>query len=163
MSLGRGANPGDPFPVAYETAARAGLARGCLIVAAAGNESRRSQGIVRPVGHPASCPSIFAVAAVDANFRIADFSNRAINANGGEVNCAGPGVAVRSSFKLPQRYAVLSGTSMATPHVAGCAALWAQSNAALRGAALWMRLLQTARNIVAIPPVDDGRGMVTAP
>lgn len=163
MSLGRGANPGDPFPVAYETAARAGLTKGTLIIAAAGNESARSQGVIRPVGHPASCPSIMAVGAVDRNYKIANFSNRSINPTGGKVDIAGPGVAVRSSWPMPQRYNIISGTSMATPHVAGIAALYAQRSQSLRGMKLWTRLIRTARNILPIPPADDGAGMVQAP
>jgi subtilisin family serine protease len=51
---------------------------------------------------------------------------------------------------------------MATPHVSGCAALWAQSNAALRGAALRSRLIATARRL-SLPPTDVGAGLVQAP
>lgn len=162
MSLGRGAQPGEPFPVAYETAARAALQRGCLIIAAAGNDSNRSSGVFRPVSHPASCPSVMAVGAIDSSRRVANFSNRGINVNGGRVDIVGPGVNVRSSWPMPTRYRTISGTSMATPHVAGIAALYAQSSAALRGAALWQRLIATARNIAAIPAADDGAGLVQA-
>jgi subtilisin family serine protease len=161
MSLGRAVAPGEPPPIAYETAARNALNRGCLIIAAAGNESDRAHGVIRPVGAPANCPSIMAVGAVDENFRVANFSNRTINANGGEVNLVGPGVNVYSSFPMPSRYRRLSGTSMATPHVAGIAALYAQSSPLLRGAALWLRLQATAR-MLAIPVVDEGRGLVQA-
>jgi subtilisin family serine protease len=163
MSLGRKADPGDPFPVAYEQAAQAGLARGTLIVMAAGNESDRAHGIISPVGHPASCPSIMAVGAIDSMFRIANFSNRSINPNGGDVDIAGPGVAVRSSWPMPQRYNTISGTSMATPHVAGIAALFAQSSSSLRGVTLWKKLTANARNILTIPVADDGAGLVQAP
>jgi len=162
MSLGRAAQVGEPFPVSYENAARIALQRGCLIIAAAGNDSRRSQGVFRPVSHPASCPSIMAVGAIDSAFRIADFSNRAINLNGGRVDLVGPGVNVRSTWPMPTRYRTISGTSMATPHVAGIAALYAQSSAALRGAALWQKLIATSRNITTIPAVDDGAGLVQA-
>jgi subtilisin family serine protease len=163
MSLGRKANPGDPFPIAYEQAAQAGLARGTLIVMAAGNESDRAHGIISPVGHPASCPSIMAVGAIDSMFRVANFSNRSINPNGGDVDIAGPGVAVRSSWPMPQRYNTISGTSMATPHVAGIAALFAQSSSSLRGVTLWKKLTANARNILTIPVADDGTGLVQAP
>ena len=158
MSLGRKADPGDPFPIAYEQAAQAGLARGTLIVMAAGNESDRAHGIISPVGHPASCPSIMAVGAIDSMFRIANFSNRSIESNGGDVDIAGPGVAVRSSWPMPQRYNTISGTSMATPHVAGIAALFAQSSSSLRGVTLWKKLTANARNILTIPLADDGAG-----
>lgn len=48
--------------------ARRALLRGTLIIAAAGNESRRPS-LIRPVGHPANCPSIVAVAALDPALR----------------------------------------------------------------------------------------------
>jgi hypothetical protein len=51
---------------------------------------------------------------------------------------------------------------MATPHVAGCAALWAQSSAALRGNALWKKLQATARPL-SEPPSRVGKGLVQAP
>jgi subtilisin family serine protease len=163
MSLGRKANPGDTFPVAYEQAAQAALARGTLIVMAAGNESDRIHGILSPVGHPASCPSIMAVGAIDSLYQVANFSNSSINPNGGDVDIVGPGVAVRSSWPAPQRYNTISGTSMATPHVAGIAALYAQSSASLRGITLWKKLIANARNILTIPIADDGAGLVQAP
>jgi subtilisin family serine protease len=162
MSLGRGAQVGEPFPISYENAARIALQRGSLIIAAAGNDSNRSGGVFRPVSHPASCPSIMAVGAIDSSFRIANFSNRAINLNGGRVDLVGPGVTVRSTWPMPTRYRSISGTSMATPHVAGIAALYAQSSAAMRGAALWQKLIATAKNIGPIPAVDDGAGLVQA-
>lgn len=50
---------------------------------------------------------------------------------------------------------------MATPHVAGIAALWAQASGA-RGAALWQRVITSARAL-RLPIVDVGRGLVQAP
>jgi subtilisin family serine protease len=155
MSLGSPVQPGQAFKQAYEQAAVAALNANCVIIAAAGNNGNT------PVGSPANCPSIMAVAAVDSNLQRASFSCIGINPNGGEVNIAGPGVAVYSSTKMPARYASWAGTSMATPHVAGCAALWAQYTG-LRGKPLWNRLTNAARNI-GLPAQQVGAGLVQAP
>jgi subtilisin family serine protease len=159
MSLGAPVVVGTPPTVAYENAGRAALNAGSLIIAAAGNSGLSATQF--PVGRPANSPSIMAVAAVDQNLQRAPFSCRAANPNGGEVNIAGPGVAVFSSTKIPPRYAVMSGTSMATPHVAGIAALWSQRTGA-RGTALWQQLISTARAI-GQPAAHVGRGLVQAP
>ncbi len=146
---------------AYETVGRRALAAGTLIVAAAGNNAQRSAGNVGFVGLPANSPSIMAVAAVDSNLRIADFSARSSAVVGGKVDIAGPGVAVYSSWPMPTQYRIISGTSMATPHVAGVAALLSQATGAT-GAQLWAKLVQTARPL-RLPSVDVGAGLVQAP
>jgi subtilisin len=160
MSLGAPVWTGERFSVVFEQAARRALAAGTLIVAAAGNESERP-GFVAPVGHPANCPSIIAVAAVDSQLQVAWFSDGAVNLEGGEVDIAGPGVDVRSAWLAPTLYRTISGTSMATPHVAGIAALWAQQTNA-RGADLWKALTTSARDI-GLPREDAGAGLVQAP
>ena len=161
MSLGARVMPGQSFSQVFEQAASRALAAGTLIIAAAGNESRRPQ-TVAPVAHPANCPSIMAVAALDSAFRVAPFSNQGINPQGGQIDIAGPGVDVRSSWPRPNLYNTISGTSMATPHVAGIAALWAQSNAAFRGRALMSVLTQSARRL-NLSARDVGAGLVQAP
>ncbi len=159
MSLGGAVGVGTPPTVAYENAGRAALNAGSLIIAAAGNDGNHPT--LFPVARPANSPSIMAVAAVDQNLQRAAFSCRGVNPNGGEVNIAAPGVGVFSSTKMPARYATWNGTSMATPHVAGIAALWSQRTG-LRGMALWNKLLSTARPI-GQPAQHVGRGLVQAP
>ncbi|HEX6364051.1 MAG TPA: S8 family serine peptidase [Albitalea sp.] len=145
MSLGSQ----SPVQSAYTAAGQAALNRGCLIVAAAGN-------IGRATGAPANSPTIMAVASLDPTLAPSSFSNF------GKIEIAAPGRDVFSSVPRPTRYGVKTGTSMATPHVAGCAALWAETSPALRGQALWSRLLATARPLPH-PPARVGKGLVQAP
>ncbi|RZQ63700.1 S8 family serine peptidase [Amycolatopsis suaedae] len=159
MSLGADVQPGTPFSPLFEQIAQRALAQGTLIIAATGNASKRSQGSIAPVGHPANCPSIFAVGAVDVAGAIADFSSGTAD-DIGAVDLAGPGVDVYSSWPGQQRYHTISGTSMATPHVSGVAALLAQQGA--KGMDLWARLSQTARRL-PLPSTDVGAGLAQAP
>lgn len=151
MSLG---SPSGPQPY-YQQAALRALAAGSLIIAAAGNTSQRP-GNIQPTGAPANSPDIVAVAALDPNLRVAVFSC------GNKIELAGPGVDVLSAAPMPNRYRTMSGTSMATPHVAGIAALWAESNPALRGAALRNHLMAKARALPPLPATDVGSGLVQA-
>ena len=145
MSLGSQA----PVNAAYTAAGRQALARGCLIIAAAGNAASST-------GAPANSPTIMSVASLDSNLSPSSFSNF------GKVEIAAPGGNVFSSVPMPQRYGFKSGTSMATPHVAGCAALWAQTSPNLRGQALWAKLQQTARPL-PFSSSRVGSGLVQAP
>ena len=151
MSLGGG---GGPYAY-YTQAGQAALNAGCLIIAAAGNASNRP-GVIAPVGAPANSPTIMAVAALDPNLGVAFYS-----CGGPQVAIAGPGSSVFSTVPMPTRYGVKSGTSMATPHVAGCAALLAQTNAALRGIALRNAVRSLAKPLLR-PVTDVGSGLVQA-
>jgi subtilisin family serine protease len=101
-----------------------------------------------------------AVGAVDARLRVADFSCGGLN-HGQDVDLVAPGVDILSC--LPGgRYDRWNGTSMATPHVAGIAALVAQSDAKFRGWALWAKVVQLVRRL-GQPSRDVGQGLVQAP
>jgi subtilisin family serine protease len=160
VSLSLGANVREVSAV-YEAVGRRALAAGTLIVAAAGNNADRSAGNPGFVGVPANSPSILAVGAVDQRLGIADFSAGSSGVDGGQVDLVGPGVAVYSAWPRPRLAATLSGTSMATPHVAGIAALVAEDTGAT-GSALWSQLTSSALGL-GLPVSDVGAGLVQAP
>jgi subtilisin family serine protease len=159
MSLGAATSIGDAPNDDYEQVGQVCLDAGTLIVAAAGNESERP-GMIAPVGSPANASTIMAVAAIDRDMQVARFSCGGLNP-GQNVDIAAPGVDILSSIPggIHDRF---NGTSMATPHVAGVAALLAQSDATLRGQALWDRLIATCRAL-SLPPRDVGAGFLQAP
>jgi subtilisin family serine protease len=159
ISMSLGADLAEPSR-AYETVGKVALDRGTLIVAAAGNNAHRP-GNVGFVGVPANSPSIMAIAATDSTHQVARFSARSGNGDGGRIDLAGPGVKVFSSWPLSQRYNTISGTSMATPHVSGIAALWCEATG-LTGRELWTVLVQNAKAL-DVPSVDVGSGLAQAP
>ncbi len=143
---------------ALSDAVAAAHAAGVLVVAAAGNS-----GCCNTVGYPAKLPGAMAVGAVDAADVIASFSS-----TGPEVDVTAPGVAVRAPVPTgtctlcdPSGYKVLNGTSMATPHVAGVAALLMSRGRASWEA--WNMIVNSAHDLGA-PGHDSqyGHGRVDA-
>jgi len=140
----------------YTKAGTKALAVGTLLIAAAGNDSNRP-GTIANTGAPANSPTIMAVAAVDQNL------DMYVRSNGGKIEITGPGVNVYSSVPAPALHGTKTGTSMATPHVAGIAALWAETDPSLRGQSLWSVLTAGAQMLSAQANTDVGAGLVQAP
>lgn len=161
VSMSLGADVAQVHPP-YTVVGKRALDAGTLIVAAAGNNADRRVGNFGFVGTPANSPYIMAVGALDQKLEMAYFSARTLpDVQGGQVDIAAPGYQVYSSWPMPTRYKTISGTSMATPHVAGLAALWAELTG-YRGRDLWATLAQDSQRLLQ-PSVDVGGGLALAP
>lgn len=140
MSLGA-----DEGSEPLHRAVQAALEKGMLIVAASGNSGGS-------VGYPGAYPEVVAVGAADSSDKVAPFSSR-----GPEVSYIAPGVDILST-KMGGGYQTLSGTSMASPHVSGMAAL-AFAEGATTPSALRAALDRAAKPIAGLTPDLEGRGM----
>jgi subtilisin family serine protease len=164
MSLGGGDSPGlDPMEEAVQTLTEQ---YGTLFVIAAGNS-----GGDRTVGSPASADSALAVGAVDKQDDLAVFSSRGPRTGDAAIKpeITAPGVdivAAKSSTGEIDNpapvdgYTTLSGTSMATPHVAGSAAILAQQHPDWAADLLKSTLISSAKPNPEIAVTAQGAGRV---
>ena len=151
LSLGGSGSPSDPTSEALDNATAAGM----LSVVAAGNSGYDYQSIQSP----GVARTALTVGATDKSWQMAYFSSRGYVLDGDQYvmkpEVVAPGVSIRSTVPTtgplgdPSGYASLSGTSMATPHVAGSAALLLEWNPAQTPAEIKQRLASSARTIDA--------------
>jgi serine protease len=135
---------GGGFFAAMNDAVGRARAAGVIFVAAAGNEANNND--LRPA-YPAgyNFDNVVSVAATDSGDRLASFSNYGATS----VDIAAPGVGILSTT-LNNTYSSFSGTSMASPHVAGAAALVWAANPSLTYAQVIQRLYVSADPVAGL-------------
>lgn len=139
---------------ALEEVIRKAYENDILFVAAAGNSSVNND---RSPHYPSSYPNVLSVAALDRHDQLAKFSNYGVKS----VAIAAPGVDILSTW-LGNAYEEKSGTSMATPVVAGVAALIVAENPRISVDQLKKRLLASTDPIVALKGKIATGGRVNA-
>ncbi len=136
-------------PPYLQGAIDAATAAGTLVVAAVGNSG------TSVVEFPAGCGNVLGVGATTNDDVASSFSQR-----NGSVDLVAPGVGIISTVRTTTGaydYATASGTSMAAPHVAACAALVASAKPGITPATLLGYLLATATDL-GPPGRDDTYG-----
>ena len=133
------------------TAVAYARSRGCVVIAAAGNE-----GSSGGADYPARYPGVVGVGAVDRNNARASFSNY-----GDGVDVSAPGVGIWSTWP-GSGYEAWSGTSMASPFVAGVAALLLSSEPSLDATEVIDRIVAPDRVTPLDPALGMGSGVVSA-
>ncbi|WP_246018785.1 S8 family serine peptidase [Saccharothrix australiensis] len=164
LSLG-GTDTPEVDPV-EEAVNRLSAKTGALFVVAAGNSGSRPG----TVSSPSTADAALAVGAVGRDERIAPFSSRGPRAGDGgvkpDVTAPGVDIAAAKASKgnigtpVDETHVALSGTSMASPHVAGAAALLAQQHPDWTGAQLKAALVASAKPNPDLGPLDQGTGRV---
>jgi len=166
MSLGGWPSDGtDPMSQAVDELSKAS---GALFVIAAGNA-----GAEQSVGSPGSATEALTVGAVDRDDTLAPFSSRGPRLGDGALKpeVTAPGVEIAAAraagttqgHVLDRYYTAMSGTSMATPHVAGAAAILAQRHPDWTGSQLKAALTATAVPAKGVRPDQQGLGRIDIP
>ncbi|WP_199923950.1 S8 family peptidase [Streptomyces scabiei] len=166
LSLGGGDTPEvDPMEAEIN---KLSAEKGILFAVAAGNEGDWGE---RTVGSPGSAAAALTVGAVDDKDKLASFSSRGPGMDGQiKPDVTAPGVAVtaaaapgsvieREVGQKPEGYLTISGTSMATPHVAGAAALLKQQHPKWTYAELKAALVASAKG-GTYTPFEQGSGRI---
>ncbi len=149
MSLGSGTSS-----TTLKDACDAAYTAGHLLVASAGN-SGNPGGRGDNVGYPGAYESVIAVAASTSNDRRASFSS-----TGPAVELIAPGSNILSTLPV-NNYGTYSGTSMASPHVAGIAALMKAANPGLSNSEIRQILRNTAEDL-GLSSNQQGYGLARA-
>ncbi|MGZ0149753.1 S8 family serine peptidase [Kribbella sp. WER1] len=163
MSLGGDATDGtDPLSQAVNDLT---AQTGTLFVVAAGNEGQDET-----VGTPGAAAAALTVGAVDRQDKLADFSSRGprLGDSGLKPEITAPGVGIIAARAagtamgdpVDELYTAASGTSMATPHVAGAAALLAQQHPDWKADQLKNALVSTAKTQPDQTVYQQGAGRV---
>lgn len=180
LSLGTGIWPPDGTDPLSMTA-NAAVEAGVVVIVAAGNN-----GVPLQINAPATAEKVIAVGASTKDGRIAGYSSQGptwdhrikpeVVAPGGASpilsNPAGLGIVstkatgslidqMNPRYSVDKYYLALSGTSMATPHVSGVAALLLQANPQLTPEQIKQRLMNTAVDL-GYDPINQGAGRVNA-
>jgi subtilisin family serine protease len=157
MSLGRQDTPEiDPLEEAVDRITRES---GVLFVVAAGNE-----GEPETIDSPGSADSALSVGAVDRDDHIASYSSRGPSAAGAiKPDVTAPGTGIVAAQAGSTGRVARSGTSMATPHVAGVVALLKQQHPDWTAARLKGAVMASAVPRPGATPFDQGAGRVDVP
>lgn len=154
MSLGSLGNPLDEEREVFALAEAAGT----LMVVAAGNDGGNGALLRGPISAMAKIESSLAVGAVDDNNEIAIFSSWGPGDDVVKPDVMAPGVEINST-QIGGGYIQHSGTSMATPHVAGAAALLKQLNPTHSASEIKANLINQAQDI-SLEVYKQGAGVI---